>query len=256
MSIAIPQWLAPWLVGAGLVAAGLSIIFTVRAYFQLRQAGYYVVREEARRNMLRSSLLILIFVLLTLLFLFLPRQAPAPESTPTATADHTATPTVTPPAPTATATPTATPRATATEPFIPTSTPRATLPPAFESPLPSAVPPPADARFEFLTFAQGVDDNAQPVEPGTKFPVGTERIYIFFRYDGLLPNVPWTTAWYRGDELVAGGTKLWEPDKPSGERHEFLAFPGSFPEGEYEVQVWLGDRLQIRATFTVVSADG
>jgi hypothetical protein len=254
MNIAIPQWLAPWLVGAGLVAAGLSIILTVRAYFQLRQAGYYVVREEARRTMLRSSLLVLIFVLLTLLFVFLPRQTAAPEPTPMATPDYTSTPTVTPAAPTATAT--ATPRATATEPFIPTSTPRATLPPAFESPLPSAVPPPADARFEFLAFAQSVDESAQPVDPGTEFPVGVERIYIFFRYDGLLPNVPWTTAWYRDDELVAGGTKLWEPDKSSGERHEFLAFPGGFPEGEYEVQVWLGDRLQVRATFTVVNVNG
>jgi len=158
------------------------------------------------------------------------------------------------PTPTVTATPT--PPATATEPFIPTSTPQATLPGAFISPLPSAVPPPGDARFEFWTLAQGVDETDQPVKPGSQFPVGTERVYLFFHYDGLLPNVPWTTVWYRNGELTSGGTSLWESSRSTGEWYEFLAFPGGYPEGDYEVQVWLGERLQIRAVFSVVNAEG
>jgi hypothetical protein len=256
MSIAIPHWLGPWLIGAGLVCIALALIVTIRAYVQLRRAEYYVIREEARRTGLRATLALFFFILLTLVFLFLPRQSPTTPPTPIPTLGPTQAPTPTVVEPTPTATVTTTPQATATEPFIPTSTPQATLPAAFTSPLPSAVPAPADARLEFWTLAQGVDENSQPVQPGTEFPAGIERIYLFFRYDGLLPNVPWTTAWYLNGELIGGGTKLWEAERPAGERYEFLEFSGGYPEGRYEAQVWLANRLQIRAVFSVVSTEG
>lgn len=253
MNVAIPQWLALWLVGAGLAGIALALIITIRAYLQARRGEYYVIREEARRAMLRGLFLVLFFAALTVGSLFIPRRNPPPQPTPTATAAPTSTSTPTRVIPTATPTPTSTPQATATEPFIPTSTPQATLPPAFISPLPSAVPPPADAHFVFWTLAEGVDQNAQPVNASTQFPAGTERVYVFFEYDGLLPNVPWTTAWYRNGELLNGGTSLWEAEKSAGQWNVFLAFPGGYPVGEYEVQVWLGERLQIRALFSVVN---
>ena len=156
------------------------------------------------------------------------------------------------PTPEATATPT--PRSTATEPFIPTSTPQATLPITLTQPLPSAVPPPGDARFEFWALAPDVDGNNQPVNPSTEFVTGTERIYLFFRYDGLLPNVPWSVVWYQDGDLLDSSTRLWEPERPVGERFEFFTYAGGFPAGEYEVQVWLGDELQVRASFTVDQA--
>jgi hypothetical protein len=254
MSIAIPTWLAPWLVGTGLVSIVLALVVTIRAYIQLRRAEYYIVREEARRTAVRASLVVLLLTLLTIASVFIPRQTPSSEPTPTVTPSLPApTPTATVPAPISTTT--STPQPTATEPFIPTSTPRATLPVSFTSPLPSAIPPPGDAQFEFWTLARDIDENNQPVEPSTRFPEGVTRIYLFFRYNGLLPNVPWTTAWYRNGELLGGGTKLWEPEKLSGERYEYLEFPDGYPVGEYEVQVWLGERLQIRAVFSVESPE-
>ena len=256
MSIAIPSWLAPWLVGAELLAILLALIVTIRAYIQLRRGEYYVIREDARRTALRGTLLVLFLALLTVVSLFIPRQETTPQPTPAATPSPPSSPTPTRVVPTRTPSATFTPQATATEPFIPTSTPQATLPPAFISPLPSAVPPPGDARFEFWTLAEGVDETNQPIKPASQFPVGTERIYLFFRYDGLLPNVPWTTVWYHDGELISGGTSLWGSNRASGEWYEFLAFPGGYPLGDYEVQVWLGDRLQIRAVFSVVGAEG
>ena len=256
MNVAIPQWLAPWLVGLGLAGIVLSLILTIRAYIQVRRAEYYILREEARRTALRMSLLVLLLTLLTVGSLFLPRQTPAQQPTPAATPFLTLTPAPTRIVLTPTPTATSTPQATATEPFIPTSTPQATLPATFSSPLPSAVPPPGDARFEFWTLAQGVDANNQPVEPSTAFPTGIESVYLFFRYDGLRSSVPWTTAWYRNGELLSGGTSLWRSERPAGEWHVFMEFAGGYPAGEYEVQVWLGDRLQIRAGFSVVSAEG
>jgi hypothetical protein len=256
MSIAVPEWLAPWLIGAGLVGIVLALIVTIRAYVQLRRAEYYIIREEARRTVLRASLAGFFLTLLTIVALFVPRQTSTPQSTTTPIPLQTLTSTPSRVVPTPTATAASTPQATATEPFIPTSTPQATLPASFTSPLPSAIPPPGDARFEFWTLARDVDANDQPVEPSTQFAAGTERVFLFFRYDGLLPNIPWTTAWYRNGELLNGSTRLWEPERPVGERYEFLEFPGGYPEGEYEVQVWLGDRLQIRAVFLIAGAEG
>jgi len=254
MSIAIPQWLAPWLVGAGLLGVALALVVTVRAYLAVQRAEYYIVREEARQTGLRATLAVFIFILLTVIFLLIPRRAASPQSialptTPASQQQPAHTPTPLPSV--ATATHTATPPPTATEPFIPTSTPQATLPPAFLSPLPSSVPPPGDARFEFWTLAEGVDENAQPIRPASQFPVGIERVYLFFRYDGLLPNVSWTTVWYLNGELLSGGSSLWESRRPTGEWHVFLALDGGYPVGEYEVQVWLGDRLEIRIRFSV-----
>jgi hypothetical protein len=256
MNIAIPQWLALLLVGAGLVAILVALIVTIRAFVRSRSGEYYVIRDEARRTALRAVLVLVILILLTIAFLLIPRQSSTPEPTATVAPPQPSPSTPTRVVSTRTPIATSTPRPTATEPFIPTATPQATLPITLTRPLPSAVPPPGDARFEFWTLAQSVDENNQPVELTTDFPVGIERVYLFFRYNGLLPNVPWSILWYRDGELLGGGTRLWETEQPSGERHEFLEFGGGFPVGEYEVQVWLGDQLQIRASFSVVGAQG
>lgn len=256
MIIAIPRWLAPLLVGAGIASIFLALIVTIRAYIRLRRGDYYVIREEARRIVLRGSLLVIVFSALTVGAFFFPRQTPAPDPTPTATVVKTLMPTPTRVAPTRTSTATSTPQPTATEPFIPTSTAQATLPVAFSSPLAAAIPAPGDARFELWTLAQGVDQNNQPEKPSSHFPVGINRVYLFFRYDGLLPDVPWTTIWYRNGEVLSGGTSLWESRRSAGEWHVYLGFKDGYPRGEYEVQVWLGERLQIRAFFSVASAEG
>jgi hypothetical protein len=251
MSIAIPRWLTFWLVGAGLVGATLALIVAIRSFTQVRRAGYYIVREAARRTALRASLLFMVLVLLTVVVPFIPRQAPAPDPTltPTPYSSPTPTPTRTTPMPTATSTPT--PLPTATEPFIPTSTPQPTLPITFTAAFSLAVAPPADARITLWTLAQGVDENSRPVGAATQFSEGIERIYLFFTYDGLLPNVPVTVLWYHEGELLSGGTELWESQRSRGERYVYLTPSGGYQAGQYEVQVWLGDRLQIRTFFSV-----
>ncbi len=256
MDIAIPQWLALVLVGAGLLGVVVALIATVRAFAQSRSGEYYVIRDEARRVALRALLIFLIFILLTIAFLLIPRQESTPQPTATGTPTRSPVPTVTHVVFTPTVTASSTPRPTATEPFIPTATPQATLPVTLTLPLPSSVPPPGDARFEFWMLAPDVDGNGLPVEPSTEFPVGIERVYLFFRYNGLLPSIPWSIVWYRDGEFLNGGTRLWEPERPSGERHEFLEYGGGFPAGNYEVQVWLGDQLQIRVSFAVGEGQG
>ena len=118
------------------------------------------------------------------------------------------------------------------------------------TPIPSAVPPPGDARFEFWTLAEGVDDANQPLKPATQFPAGIARVYLFFHYDGLLPDIPWSVVWYKEDEYLRGRTSLWEPERSIGTRYEFLDL-GEYPPGEYEAQIWLENALQMRVRFSV-----
>ena len=256
MNIAIPRWLTFWLVSAGLMSIALTLFVAIRAYIQLGRAGYYVVREAARRTVVRASLAALLLVLLTALVPFIPKQVPAPD--PTATPTATISPTPMPTRATATPMPTSTPTPlpTATEPFIPTTTPLPTLPITFTTALSLAVLPPADARIEFWTLAEGVDESDRPIEPAMQFPEGIERVYVFFTYDGLVRNAPVTTVWYRNGEFLNGGIDLWESQRSRGERYVYLTLGGGFAAGEYEVQVWLGDRLQIRTFFLVLGARG
>ncbi len=252
MNIAIPRWLTVWLVGAGLIGVILTLVVAIRAYVKVRRAGYYIVREAARRTAVRASLLVVILTLLTIIVPFIPTQDPAPKPTLAPTPHSSLTPTPTRAIPTATATSTPTPLPTATEPFIPTSTPQPTLPITFTTSFSQAVPPPADASIEFWTLAQGVSDDNRPVEAATQFTVGIERIYLFYTYDGLLPGVPITIVWYHEGELLSGGTDLWEAQQSGGERYVFLTPSGGYTIGAYEVQVWLGNRMQVRVFFSVV----
>lgn len=254
MNVAIPQWLAIALIGAGLVGVVLTLIIAIRAFVRARRGEYYVIREEARRTALRATFLCLLFIGLSIGFLLIPRQTRESQPLPSATPLPTQNPTFTQPVPTPTATDTPTPQATATEPFIPTSTPQATLPVTLTTPLPSAVSPPGDARFEFWTLAEGVDDANQPVNPTAQFPAGVARVYLFFHYDGLLPDIPWSVVWYGEDEYLRGRTSLWEPERSIGTRYEFLDL-GEYPPGEYEVQIWLDNTLQMRVRFSVAEPD-
>lgn len=254
MNVAIPQWLAIALIGAGLVGAALTLIIAIRAFLRARRGEYYVIREEARRTAIRLSLLFLLFAVFSIGVLLIPRQTARHQPVPSATPTPSQIPTFTRPAPTGTATTTPTPQATATEPYIPTSTPQATLPISLTTPIPSAISPPGDASFEFWTLAEDVDDASQPVNPTAQFPSGTARVYLFFHYDGLLPDIPWSVVWYLEGEYLRGRTSLWEPERSTGTRFEFLDL-GEYPPGEYEVQVWLENTLQMRVHFAVAEAD-
>lgn len=257
MHLSIPAPWAPWLIGLSVLGIVIALVLTIRAYLQSRSGAYYAVREQALRTAGRALLVTLVFLALTITLILIPKHQSTPQSTPTATVRLAPTPTqalTTPtPLPMATATPTSLP--TATEPFIPTTTPTPRPPDTALTPLPSAVPPPADAHIELTGLAQEVDENGFCQEPATQFPSGVGRLYLCYTYDGLLPNVPWTVAWYCGGEYLGGGTSLWESGRAAGNGYVFLSPSQGYPVGECEAQIWLAERLQFRARFKIVGAE-
>lgn len=249
------QWVAYALFVASAVPAGSAISQLVRA----RRAPYYALRRSALRRATRWLLVMLILQALAVaLWVTPPRVADVLSSpTPARTATPTGVPTPTPtPLPTRTPTPTPTRRPTATPPFIPTSTPSIPLPNSALSPIPSAVPAREDARIAIITLATDVDANEQPVDPGTEFPPGDYRLYIFFTYEGMNEGATTTFAWYGNEEFIDSDTWAWDLDErrrwgEEGRTYYYFRLPGGWEPGLYEVHVFIEDRLQGAARFIV-----
>lgn len=256
----------------------LTIVTFVVSFFHFRQARrapYYFLREAARKKGL-VWLLIAISSLLVAVVLFALRlsaqgAAAPPAPTPTATARPTVLPLspVLTPLPTATPTgePTATPPfiPTATPPFIPTPTPTPTssypLPADAVAALPGSLPAGANAQMTFVAFATE-EQNGLPVNPSRQFALGDDRVYFFFTYQGMQRGVTWTYRWCHDGACPDGLTCQWGVEqgecptiaRSAGSTYLYYRPPGGYQPGNYEVRVWIEDRLQIAAPFTIVAA--
>jgi len=251
------RWIAYTLLLASAIPAGLTVYQLVKA----RRAPYYALRRAAlkrsRHWILAALALQALAVLLLIAGLYLPAVAPAPPLTPTISPTSTRAPTRTP-RPTRTPTTTPTRRPTATPPFIPTPTQPVALPETALSPLPSAVPAGEDARISVITFAAGEDAAGEPVDPGSEFPPGDQRVYLFFTFEGMEDGVTTTFAWYKGEEFIdfCSDTWLWGlvEGREWGERGKSSYYckpPGGWEPGTYEIRVFIEDRLQGVAQFAI-----
>jgi hypothetical protein len=249
------RWVAYVLLIASAVPAGLAVAQLIKA----RRAPYYALRREALRRGKRWVLTALVWLALAIAVLIVPSRLAdilsAPASVPTATAATVPTRT---PTPRPTRTPTATPtrRPTATAPFIPTSTPDVPVPESALSTLPSAVPAGEDARITVITLAAQADDLEQPVDPGTEFPPGDHRVYLFFTYEGMQNGVATTFAWYKNGELLDSDTWAWGLAEgrewgEAGRTYYYYKPPEGWEPGDHQVHVFIETRLQGTAQFVI-----
>jgi hypothetical protein len=243
------RWVAYALLIASTIPAGMVVSQLVKA----RRAPYYAMRQNAFKRAKRWVLVAFVLQTLAVVLLIVNLYLPVimPISPPTLTALPTITPVPTPtPRPTYTPTVTPTRRPTATPPFIPTSTPAAPLPEPALSPLPSAVPAGEDARIALITLAADRDDSDQPVDPGTEFPPGNRRVYLFISYEGMVNGAAWTLAIYREGEFLDGTTQLWEWGE-QGRTYLYYTPPAGYTPGVHEMRIFIEDRLQGVAQFVI-----
>jgi hypothetical protein len=252
------------------VAARVLGALTVVALFAIaivllrraRSGAYYVVREEARNRGLR---LIVIAVVLIPVVLLLSIYADYLAVRPISLASSTSTPvptttfvlltsTFTPepptdtPLPRPTTTPLPVPTATASSTRIPPTD----LPPTLLTPVPSAVPAAESASFGPIQVGSGYV-NFQLVGIGNVFPRDTPLIHATFLVRNLNRNAVWTAAWYRDGNYVAGDPLLWT-SVPNTIGHVFYGQPGGFRPGRWELRLYIEDRLQSKASFTILNA--
>lgn len=170
---------------------------------------------------------------------------------PTATPTDTNTPT-----PTNTATMTDTSTLTLAPTITPTPTVTLTPTPTFErvlqlTPAASEQEPPADAVIELVSAAGNIAPDQTPLEQGTQFVAGIQRIYFFVRFSDMANGVAWTRILYREGVPIQGQSYRWSQGE-SGESFFFFGDTNGYPPGSYEVRLFIGSEESSRLAFTVL----
>lgn len=244
----------------GVAVVLLALRNTIRNYNQSRNAPYYILREEAFARAGRWTIISFVSIAITVAIAIFGSQAqPELIVVPTSTASATAANNTSTPVPTdtstaiATATATAQPSATPTAGATATATVAADVPQVLLTPIPDSVPPAAQARFEFLTLASQIDpDTLNPIDRGSQFPTGSNRVYVFFRASGVNDGATWGIFCRNNGEIVDLFVGLWEDGPAVQTSRAFCALEGS--EGAYSVQAYLGTQLAFEVDFTLSGA--
>lgn len=239
------------------VVFGLSAILSIFVVYRARRTARATTFGFVREQSITRAKQFLIFAVLFVLFLGASASLWAvslrhPELLPTRapTATPTLIPSPTPRPPTATWTVTLTPTVTPTPTQTPTP-PESDLPSVLREPLPpQAVTPGPDAALVEVVLAAGQKDD-KPVNPTTRFPPGTQYVYIFVTLNGMARNVPWAHVWYKevDGQMVElwGRVELWSYDATRGYTWRYF----ECDPGRYELHVYVGRRLEQKIPFTV-----
>lgn len=238
-------------------AAVVCLFFVYQMRRNARATHFELVREQSRLGAWRLVIVaVVLFILAAASGALWGVAVRRPDLLPTVapTPTLTAIPTPTPRTPTPTFTPTLTPTVTPTPTRTPIP-PDADLPAVLRTPLPEQAVEPGDgATLVSLVLASGVENN-QPLNPGATFPAHTERVYAFFTFEGMAPNVPWIYIWYIqiDGEWVEywSSVELWQYGSARGTTWRYV----NVRPGRYELHIYVGHGLQKKVPFVVQDGD-
>ena len=244
------------LLGFGLAAASGAVILS-RArrlpYFQLRRQailrGWWLLLLAAA--LLVAAGVVMGFGRRTVELFVPPTPTPTPSFTPTATLP----PASVTPVPTLTAPPSATLPPTETLPPSPmppaTLSPTPALPLAFITPPGTVtVTPPANAVAAHMRFS--LRNNCADLRSVDEFDSRPKKIYAHFDYDNWAPGAQWSGVWYRGGAVVFVETHIWDGSTGGCGFSNFDTNGRPWPEGTYEVQIFIGQAWLLSKQFHVV----
>jgi len=257
-----PETYVAWATGFLFAGCGLAIIGGMWILSRARRLPYHQLRRQALlqgwRLLFAGAGLLLAAGLVErfgppLLGMVAP---PTPTRLPTSTpsAAFRAGPSSTfVPTPSSTPTPSPGPTRPPTQALTPTLTPTPALPWSFitppgtvaVTPLPEAVA--ANLRFSLqndCTVSSSLDHfNSKPL-----------KIFAHFYYDHWLPGVQWSGVWYHNGQVFFVETLIWA-DSTGGCGFTNYDNQGQpWPEGHYEVQIFIGERWLLSNQFTVNAA--
>jgi len=115
-------------------------------------------------------------------------------------------------------------------------------------PLASAVP-----YMGSITFATGVTDDDEPINPGTSFPVGTTKVYGIFAYEDILPGVTYKYVWYRDGEEDVSDSDVWESAE-DGTYYVYIYNDDGVVPGAYDLYLYVDNELLQTGSFIVGAA--
>jgi hypothetical protein len=249
-------WVALLLV----LAFGLSVVSGIFALARSRRERYFQVRRDAvvRGWQLLLTGTALLIGALFVLALGTPLIRLAVPATLTLAPTATASETLPPPTPTAslTSSPTTTSTNTAGPTPTDTETPTATVSPtpalpADVAPMPGATvtPPPGAVAANVRFSRRDVCSVPNSTEYFDQLP---KVVYAHFYYNNWLPGVQWSGVWRRNGEVVFVETNLWNGSTGGCGFSNWDGGKQWWLEGDYEVQIFVGDRWLTSGIFHVV----
>ncbi|OGO20115.1 MAG: hypothetical protein A2Z14_03845 [Chloroflexi bacterium RBG_16_48_8] len=233
----------------------LAVVVTLGlGWQQIRTASklpFFMLRRRRIGQGWRLILIGIFFGVFTLFIQIFGRQVaytiipPTPSLTPTSTI--TSTPSITP-TPTISPIPSITPTPTITS--TPTITPTPSLPEDLREGIESSVTPNAEAALSSIEVARSLGTNNQAVNSSDRFVLPIDRLYGAFTYDKLQDGVQWTALWYLGNEVICQESIPW--DGGTGGYGYTECEPERWVEGEYEIQIFLGEQWKVSTRFAVL----
>lgn len=254
-------WAVGLLVGGTLLAALGGVSLLARA----QRTHSFQPRREALQQGWRLIFLSVILLLgAGALYAFGPR-AVAWVNPPTLTPSPSLTPSVTP-IPSETATdiqpPTLTrpprdtdtpgPTPTATNTSTPTQSPTPALPLALITLPPGVltVTPPPEAVAVDIRFSNR--DNCTIQTGADYFDQIPKTLYAHFYYNNWLTGALWSGVWLRDGQIIFVETHLWDGSTGGCGFTNYDNTKLWWPEGNYEVQIFIGEHWLVSDTFVIV----
>jgi len=132
--------------------------------------------------------------------------------------------------------------------------------PAIPTPtsLPELVATPSSPAVPFIgpiTFAEGVTEDGEPINPATSFPEGITKVSALVEYGNMNPEIEFATQWVFNGEVVLEDSGPWTEGE-QGVYWEELYLQGGvpLPAGTYEYRFYISGDLVQKATFTIKPA--
>jgi hypothetical protein len=245
-------YVAPYVLGLGLVVALLTAYGEFR---RARSAPYFRIRRDSSRAGWRWLLIGILcggglYGVLSIRGSYGPPDLttlfPTPDlSSTSATFDlggilttgpgtqaATRNPLLSPP----TITPTAPPTTPSATPFITT----------IEAP----VTPSADAAIKLESISTGISASLEPVDAGTFFSSGQPRIYFFISFSKMSNGQSWSRALLLDSKVIRTVTEAWNQGE-TGKAYYWFEAQGGFPQGSYQAQFYIGDKMAAQGAFTL-----
>ncbi|MFN3980982.1 MAG: S1C family serine protease [Caldilinea sp.] len=108
-----------------------------------------------------------------------------------------------------------------------------------------------EATFGPITFATDVTKDNQPINAGNTFvDVGT--IYAVFTVQNMSNGTPWRTRWLFEGEQVLSENDVWDAGNVRS-TWVSLSHPDGLPAGQFMLELYIGDHLAQRGSFTIAS---
>jgi hypothetical protein len=105
-----------------------------------------------------------------------------------------------------------------------------------------------------ITFASGVSDSNEPVNPGTSFSATVKEIYAFFDYSGMADGMTVERVWYLNDEETARGSDSWTLGESGTTNVSLYTQSGTLNPGTYKLELYVDGELLQSGTFTIEKA--